>query len=108
MKLLRDMGWPWIGDMFDGRKIAFPDKSVWEIENNLSEASQQIHPPSEARAVYVCKQIAGSQVGSQAIIKVRMQYVFLLVEPSGSELILHIRIPETQMPHPNPRERAKY
>ena len=61
--------------MFDGRKIAFPDKTVWKFETTLSESSQQIHPPSEAKAVYVCKQIAGPYVGSQAVIKVRLQYV---------------------------------
>jgi hypothetical protein len=73
----------WIGNTFDGRKIAFPDKSVWKLEDKLSEKSQQVCSPSEARAVYVCKQIAGSRVGSQAIIKVHMQYVFPLVKPFG-------------------------
>jgi hypothetical protein len=77
----------WIGDSFDGREIKFPikfpKKNVWKLEDKLSESSQQVVPPSEAKAVYVCKQISGRGVGSQAIIKVRMQYVFPLAEPFG-------------------------
>src|SRR5438309_1036200 len=74
---------PWVSDMFDARRITFPDKTVWELENKLSEASQQIHSPSEARVVYVCKQVEGPQVGSQAIIKVRLQWVFSLWQTSA-------------------------
>ena len=75
----------WIGDDFDGREIKFPDNSVWKLEDKLSESSQQVVPPSEAKAVYVCKHMSGPgpQAGEQAIIKVRMQYVFPLAEPVG-------------------------
>ncbi len=59
--------------MLGGRKIAFPDETVWELEKKLSEASEETYPPAEARAVYVCRQLKGPQVGSQAIVKVRMQ-----------------------------------
>ena len=77
----------WIGDSFDGWEIKFstkfPNRNVWKLEDKLSESSQQVVPPSEAKAVYVCKKISGRRVGSQAIVKVRMQYVFPLAEPFG-------------------------
>jgi len=73
----------WIGDSLNGREIKFPKNGVWKLEDKLSESSQQVVPPSEAKAVYVCRQISGREVGSQAIIKVRMQYVFPLAEPFG-------------------------
>lgn len=67
--------WPWIADTFNARKVHFPDGTIWELGQKLSEADQQRYPPCEARAVYVSTQLTGPHIGTEAIIKVRMQYV---------------------------------
>jgi hypothetical protein len=81
----------WVDDMLDGRKVSFPDETVWELEKKISETSILNNPfideseqVPEAKAVYLCKQIMGPHVGSQAIIKVHVQYVF----PSMFSLLL--------------------
>jgi hypothetical protein len=66
----------WIGDALNGERITFPndpDRAQWELQEKLSEAHQHECLPHEARAVYVCKQLRGPCVGTEAIIKVRMQ-----------------------------------
>ncbi len=98
--------WQWIGDMFNDRTIQFHDGTIWQLGRKLSEAAQHRYHPSEARAVYVSTQVTGPQVGAQAIVKVRMQWVFPVSLPSNPQLTL-LRIPNSERPHPDPVERAK-
>ena len=63
----------WAQDPFDGRIVAFPNGTSWRIEDKLSERYQTEVEPCEASAVYNCSQVAGPQIASQAILKLKMQ-----------------------------------
>ena len=69
--------------MFNDPKIQFPDGTIWQLGQKLSEADQQRYRPCEARAVYVSTQLTGPQVGAQAIVKVRMQWVLPVLLPAS-------------------------
>ncbi|KLJ06142.1 hypothetical protein EMPG_10436 [Blastomyces silverae] len=71
----------WIGDLFDGLRIACTDGTSWDFEDKISERSsvnsslclKSKIPEADAQAVYNARQFQGASVGSEAIIKVRMQ-----------------------------------
>lgn len=72
----------WIGDLFEDFVLwCTEDGTEWKFGQKLSEragcASEDTtelgRPVAEAVAVYNCKQVKGPSVGTEAIVKVRMQ-----------------------------------
>lgn len=88
------MGRPYIiYDSLDGRVVTFPDDTAWQLTKQICEKpwegsnreewsrKKREDPeeeddgwsPSEAHAVYECVQVQGPQLGTVAIIKVRIE-----------------------------------
>ena len=70
----------------DNRVVTFPDKKQWKLTKKLSAKAWEGSTPSERaewkewrpdeeHAVYECKQVRGPQVGTEAIMKIRVEYV---------------------------------
>ncbi|KAK2812028.1 hypothetical protein FQN50_001737 [Emmonsiellopsis sp. PD_5] len=69
----------WIDKLFDGLRLRCTDGTMWDFEDKISERSSVLNgvcykiPEADAQAVYNARQFQGPSVGSEAIIKVRMQ-----------------------------------
>lgn len=84
----------YIGNNFRNRFIEFPDGSEWQLTRKISEKCRHVFEPpvyhsdddedkaaaeevkaqvSEATAVFEALQTLGLAIGSEAIIKIRMQ-----------------------------------
>lgn len=67
----------WIRGEFEGLVISLTDE--WEIGEQICEKCFYFSAPwnkpafSEASAVYHCRQVKGSIVGKEAIMKIRLQ-----------------------------------
>ncbi|KAL8848578.1 MAG: hypothetical protein Q9221_006411 [Calogaya cf. arnoldii] len=84
----------------DNHVVTFPDQKQWQLTQKLSEKPWEGHTlseraerkdwqPDEAHGVYECVQTIGPEVGTKAIMKVRVE------------------APHELPPSRNPRERAK-
>ena len=68
-------------DSMDNHVVTFPNNTVLQLNKKLSEkawegSATREDPdwqPSEAHAVYECTQVEGPQLGSVAIVKVRIE-----------------------------------
>ncbi len=79
-----------IYDSLDDRVVTFPDDTAWQLtkqicekpwEGSFREKSSIKEPeandswsPSEAHGVYECMQVQGPQLGTVAIMKIRIEY----------------------------------
>lgn len=73
-------------DSLDRCVVAFPNYVEWQLINKISEKAWEGSDederkcnaswrPDEAHAIYECVQIRGLDVGTVAIMKVRVEYI---------------------------------
>ncbi len=62
--------------MLDGYQIHFVKAGTWRITEKLTEKTCQdpYLTPCESVAVFVCEKVTGSDVGKEAIVKIRLEY----------------------------------
>lgn len=82
---------PWISDCFRGKDISFPNQTTWCLTELLAEKDvffgdeddededneEDQHLDAEASAVFMAKQTRGSDIGSEAVMSICMQYDIL-------------------------------
>ena len=99
----------WINDAFDDHIVQFPGKGSWQIIKKLAEKERLAWNmerdnewyPSEAHGVYECIQVEGAEIGTHAILKIRVQSVAFARKAKNFPAYYPSRIPEKNPPRPS-------
>lgn len=99
----------WVEDRFDNHVLTFPGGPSWRIgqritEKEFEDGCDRDDGITVMEAVYHCQQIKGPEVGKEAILKIRMQYVSKLFSVSLLRQTTNMKR-ETRIP---PLRNARY